>query len=116
VGRPEALLQKRVMTAIGSLPGVIAYENRVARRPDPDRPGSFMSIGLGPGTPDVVGAVDGLMFGLELKTPVGALSDVQKDVHAAWRAVGIYVRVVRSPEEAVEAIEECRARGQGRAA
>jgi hypothetical protein len=64
--------------------------------------------GLGVGSPDLVGAVDGRAVGLELKAPGGVLSDVQQRWHAAARQRGVFVATVRSPDEAVAAVQRAR--------
>ncbi len=61
-----------------------------------------------PGSPDLWAIVDGRAAGLELKTAVGALSEVQRMKHAALRKRGVFVATVRSPEEAAAAIERAR--------
>jgi hypothetical protein len=66
--------------------------------------------GLGVGSPDLIGAVGGLFLGLELKSEHGRVSDDQLRWHAAARARGCLVEVVRSVDEAWAAIAAARGR------
>ncbi|MEJ7728196.1 MAG: hypothetical protein WKG00_03190 [Polyangiaceae bacterium] len=68
--------------------------------------------GLGVGSPDLVGAVEGRAFGLELKTEVGVVSDVQSRWHSAASRRGLHVEVVRRVEDALAAVDRCRAGGR----
>jgi hypothetical protein len=104
--RPEDQLQDAICAACGSLPGVVLLRQTVGVYYT--RSGQLVRVGV-PGTPDLLVLVDGRAVGLELKTPVGRLSPVQVACHAAWERMGTPVRVVRSVEEAVQAIEERRA-------
>lgn len=66
-----------------------------------------ITYGLGVGSPDLVGAVNGRWLGIELKTDTGVLSDAQKQWHAAARARGQFVTVVRDPGELRPAVIRC---------
>lgn len=62
--------------------------------------------GCEPGTPDVeVMLPGGQVVWLECKTPTGRLSKTQKAWHRMAEAMGHRVHVVRSVEEAVDAVE-----------
>lgn len=106
-GNPEAVLQAQILAACGSLPGVLLLVNVVKKLPNPYGPG-MLTFGLGEGSPDLVGAVDGRFIGLEVKVPGNVAEPHQAKLHAAWRALGCHVAVVRSVDEAREAIEACR--------
>jgi hypothetical protein len=65
-------------------------------------------FGLGVGGADLVGLVrpNGRWFALEVKTPSGRLSKVQKNWAAAVTDAGGFVACVRSVDEALAALEE----------
>jgi hypothetical protein len=63
-----------------------------------------ITYGLGTGSPDLVGTVAGRALGIELKTPVGVVSDEQQRWHGAARRRGVSVFVARSVGEALEAV------------
>ena len=56
---------------------------------------------VGDGFPDLVAAIDGEVFLLEIKSPGGRLTKAEQRFHNVWCE---YVRVVRSPMEALEAL------------
>ena len=62
--------------------------------------------GFGKGSPDLCGILkpSGRFVGFEVKTPIGRLTADQKLWHAAARAVGGFVAVVRSADEAMAAL------------
>ena len=119
--RPEAALERAVLRRVGELqrtdlPSLIVYRNEVGKgftgnaralccercRGILDR--HRIAWGLGVGSPDLVGAVDGRAFGLELKSPTGRVRPEQVAWAEAARRRGVPVAVVRSVEEAEEAI------------
>jgi VRR-NUC domain len=67
-------------------------------------------FGLGVGSPDIVGILQGSgrFFGLEVKTPKGRISSAQRTWHARARAAGAFVDFARSTEEAVDALNRAR--------
>ena len=67
-----------------------------------------VTYGLGVGSPDLVGAIAGTFVGLELKSDTGRISPEQTQWHAAARARGALVEVVRSVDEAREVIARAR--------
>lgn len=103
--RPEDQLQDAVMAACGALPGVVLLRLLVAHLYT--RNGQPVRVGV-PGTPDLLVMVDGRALGIELKTPVGRLSPEQVACHAAWERMGTPVRVCRSVQDVLAAIEERR--------
>ncbi len=64
--------------------------------------------GLGVGGADLIGLVrpSGRWFALEVKTPSGRMSKVQKNWHRAVTDAGGFVACVRSVDEALAALEE----------
>lgn len=70
-----------------------------------DHAGNFVRFGV-PGQGDLACVIFGLAVEVEVKTPTGRQSKVQKNYQAALeRAGGIYV-LARSVEEALEQIRE----------
>lgn len=104
----EAKLQNRILGRFGALPGLLVFVNTVKTIPNPFGPG-HLSFGLGEGTPDLVGSVDGRFCGWELKVPGKAAKAHQDTQHKAWRAAGAFVSVVHSEDEFEAAIARCRA-------
>jgi hypothetical protein len=127
----EAQVEREVLLALGRAPGVLVLKNEVGsgltgdvvhalqRALEPWGPLAQAAAhavlqrhrivyGLGKGSPDLVGIVDGRAFALELKAPDGALADHQAAWHVAARRRGAFVAVVRSAEEANQAVARCR--------
>lgn len=121
--RPEARLERDVLAAVGRLqrtthPTLVVYRNEVGSGFTGDIarivcPACRALIarhrivyGLGTGSPDLVGVVEGRAFGIELKSATGRVRPEQERWHEAARSRGVLVRVVRTVEEALGAIEE----------
>jgi hypothetical protein len=127
--RPEAALERAVLARVGALqraelPSLTIFRNEVgsghtgnvgpilARELCPHCRATAARIlstnrityGLGVGSPDLVGAVGGRAFGLELKSPTGRPRPEQLAWHEAARHRGVHVAIVRTVEEAEEAI------------
>lgn len=68
--------------------------------------GRFVRYGLAPGSSDLVGILrgSGRFVALEVKTPKGKLHDEQKSWLRLVRDAGGFAAVVRSVQEAVDAI------------
>lgn len=81
--------------ALGIVKGVLKRARRV-------------QYGLGVGSPDLVGSVGGRFIGMELKSPLGRLSEEQARWMEAANARGIHLAVVREVAEAREFIEKIR--------
>lgn len=109
IDREETRIQNAIMDACGALPGVLLLVNKVGRIPNPWGGDGWFVYGLGEGTPDIIGAVDGRFCALEVKKPGEKPEPHQARLHAAWRTQRIFVAVVRSVDEARAAIERCRA-------
>lgn len=107
-------LVREILAAIGSLPGVIAGDNPCgrARFPRNDDPSRIFSVAFGwpvnEGAPDILVAVDGRLLCIEVKTGAGTTSPEQRQCHEALRQAGVRVVVVRSVEEAVQAVADTR--------
>ena len=128
----EAQVEREVLLALGRQPGCLLLKNEVAgaylagpTRADLERalaPWGHLAVqaalavlqrhhrpfGLGKGSPDLVGVVDGRAIGLELKAPDGVVADHQATWHEAARRRGMFVAVVRSADEALEAVARSR--------
>ena len=113
----ETVIQNRCMIAIGCRPDALVLRLHVGKyRPIHD-PKQVVSIGE-PGWPDTLVLVKTRitedMLGKEIcvaaageiKTPVGRQAEVQRNWQAAFeKRAGIY-RLVRSPEEMVQLVED----------
>lgn len=62
------------------------------------------------GAPDIVCIIEGRYVGFEVKTRKGRLSDDQVEFHKKILAAGGIIFVVRSLDEAIEAVEDALAR------
>jgi hypothetical protein len=75
------------------------------------RSGQPSLVGLGKGSPDIVGCVrhpdgHGLFVGFEAKTPRGEQSTDQKSFESRLGRAGGYYKVIRSANDAVQAVKE----------
>ena len=121
--RPEAALERAVLRRIAELqrsdlPTLTVFRNEVGkgftgnvRALCCDRCQGILdrhriTYGLGVGSPDLVGAIDGRAFGLELKSPTGRVRPEQVAWAEAARRRGVPVAVVRTVEEAEAAIRD----------
>jgi len=82
-------------------PGAWFHRNNVG-----GRHGRFQSVGLGNGSPDLVGCVDGAWIGIEIKRP-GKWPEIDQ---REWQvrhelAGGVYV-VAHCPQEAIDGVRE----------
>lgn len=60
------------------------------------------------GSPDILGVIpgsDGSLFGLELKTATGRVTDTQRDWHERAKAQGVRVAVARGVSEALQIVD-----------
>ncbi len=126
---PEAEVERQVLLAVGRTPDLWLAKNEVGQFYKPSALPSLQKalapfgpaairaavdaisrhrivVGLGVGSPDLVGALRGRFFGWELKTETGRVRPEQETWHAAARAKGIRVDVVRSADEALEKLSE----------
>ena len=131
----EAEVERSVLLAVGRLPDVLVLKNEVGIGYTRDVRFALekalavfgpiavqsalavltrhsITYGLGVGSPDLVGVVrsarGAVPFGLELKAPDGTVAEHQARWHAAARKRGLFVGVVRSGDEAVDALERAR--------
>lgn len=120
MSRSEKAIQNDTLVAVTALPGVMAWRNntgqgwqgqRLARaagamvKVEPGmvilRAARPITFGL-PGSPDIIGAINGRAFGLEMKAATGRLEESQPKFRRAWEAAGGLYGVPRSVEEALE--------------
>ncbi len=123
--RPEAALAKRIRIAVVAdgrarlVPNFVGLVVSYALVRRAIESGDIQSLigaqpiqaGLGKGSADLVGIIrgPGRAIALEVKTPSGVVSPEQPLWLAAVRALGGFAAVVRSPEEAIAAIDRaCR--------
>jgi hypothetical protein len=107
----HAALVNAILAACGAMPGVVIGANAVGRATYVNEltgrsyvvPYGF----LGKGAPDLFALVapHGRAIALEAKTGSATPTKEQRACHAALRAVGVEVHVVRSVDEARTAIE-----------
>jgi hypothetical protein len=102
----ERDVQAQIRTALGALPGCAFWRNHVGQATDVN--GRTHRFGLAVGSADLVGVVDGRFVALEIKTESGALRPEQRAWLGVVRAMGGFACVVRSPEEAIAAVERAR--------
>jgi hypothetical protein len=112
---PEAALQRRILLAIDApdvwcSPNVVAHGFSVGLYKElcsgcRTKSARFrLSFGLGTGSADIIGCVGSRFLGLEIKTPTGVVSSEQVHWHEQLRRRGAQTFIVRSVDEAVEAV------------
>ncbi len=105
-------LVKEILAAIGALPGVVAGANASGQaRYVSEHTGKRFHVPYGwpmKGSPDLLVALAplGRLVALECKTGGATATAEQRACHAALRAVGVAVHVVRSVDEACRALAE----------
>lgn len=108
----EKSVQNQILATIGALPDFLVMRNNVGRAKLTRDTGEFyfLQYGLGVGTPDLIGILSpsGRLVGLEIKAPGEDATPEQAVVHSAWRTFGAFVAVVRSPDEARDALTRAR--------
>jgi hypothetical protein len=108
VANPESVLLAQILLALGSRPDCRVFRNNVGKLPDP-RSGRWVTFGLAPGAPDIVCVLRGGRFmGIEVKTPTGRLRPEQEAFRDMLLNLGADYVVVRSVEDAVQAVEGAR--------
>ena len=91
--KPETYLQRRIQKALKEeSPDSFWYKTHG---------GIYQRKGL----PDLIGCVEGLYLGFEVKVPHGGhVTPIQEAIMAKIRRAGGYALVVTSPEEAIDAV------------
>jgi len=106
----EAKIKNDIRIALGSEPDLELMNNpQGVFAASANR---YVRVGLGVGSPDLIGilAPHGRVFALEVKKPEARnrVSKEQKLCHQRWRALGAFVAVVTSVEEAKAALARAR--------
>jgi hypothetical protein len=95
-----------IRVAINTMPGVRVWRNNVGRVPLPS--GGWLQYGLAIGSADLIGLVDGRFFALETKSAKRKQTPEQIAWASVVRSMGGFACVVRSVDEARQAVERCR--------
>ena len=99
----ESKIQRAIRIALNRTMRVRVVRNNVGSVTTAD--GRFISFGVGRGSADLLGVLrSGRAVGFELKAATGRVSDDQRRWHEAARKWGVFVAVVRSVDEALEAL------------
>ena len=102
-----AELTHPIVAALNALPGVWCARNSIGFGHHAN--GDYVTWGLGTGSSDIFGCVDGMCFALEVKWDGRYRTKVQRQWQDAVASrSGMYCSVVHSLEEAVSAVEKCR--------
>lgn len=103
----ESQIQAAIRLQLGRLPDLTLWRNQVGRTQHGTQ---HVTYGLCRGSSDLIGilAPTGRIIALEIKTPKGRTSPEQDLFLELIRNKGGFAAVVRSPEEALEAIERAR--------
>jgi hypothetical protein len=105
----ESTLQRQILDALKRCYGWAAWaRNNTGRR-------GGVGFGLGKGSTDLVGCVNGRMVCLEVKTPSGKVEPHQTAWMLRWSAAGAFCSVVRSVEDALSCVREVLDEQEGRA-
>ncbi len=104
----EEAIQRHVvaMVAARARPNALVWHPANGGRRSKAEAGRFKALGVVAGIPDLVAIAEGRVFGLELKTASGRLSDAQREMAARWRAAGGEYAVARSVAEASRILSE----------
>lgn len=102
---PEALLKRQILDWVKYQPDVFIQVVSVGMIPNGR--GGFKSNPTA-GCSDLIGVCNGYPLALELKSPDGKLSDLQKTFLTRWDACGGVARVIRSLNDLILLIDELR--------
>lgn len=102
---PEFLLQVSIIDALKKiLSASVLFTAFPAGGGGRVRGAKLKRAGLNPGWPDIQFIARGKYYGMEVKTPKGRLSPAQRSLHQRLAENGCDVVVVRSVEEAMDAV------------
>lgn len=116
---PETKIQGRCFLAVGQNPAVLVWRQQVGRYHPINQPNVLVNIGT-PGmadslavvavtiTPEMLGKTIGVAVAAEFKTATGRQAEAQKKWQRAFEARGGVYRLVRSPEEMEQLVEDVR--------
>ena len=114
---PETRVQNGSFLAVGQRKDVMVWRQQVGKYRHLNQPNLLVSIGV-PGmadsmgvvaveiTPEMVGKTIGVAIAPEFKTATGRQAEAQKLWQAAFEARGGVYRLIRSPEEMVQFVED----------
>jgi hypothetical protein len=108
--QPEALIQRAVIEhlRLRGVPGSFAFHPANGGRRTAIEGAILKGMGVVPGVPDVIIINDGKVFGLELKSDAGRLTDVQRDTIEAMQRAGAIVAVAHGVDQAIAQLEQWR--------
>lgn len=113
----ETDLQQRIRLALGTQPDLRIFRNQVGSLPDP-RTGRLVQFGLARGsadligwrtivvTPEMVGQRLAVFTSIEVKTPTGRLTPVQRAWLGAVHQAGGIAGVARSVGDALQIVSD----------
>jgi hypothetical protein len=124
MAQSETDIQQRIRLALGTRPDVRLFRNNTGTLPDP-RTGRPVQFGLARGsadligyrtvtiTPDMVGQDVAVFVSLEVKTPTGRIRPEQANWQRTISAAGGIAAVVRSVDDALDAMDSRDSRATG---
>jgi hypothetical protein len=101
----EGQIQDAIRLALASEPDLVLWRNNTGVA---DHRGARVRYGLAVGSADLVGCLAGRFVALEIKTATGRASQEQRQWLTLVRRYGGFAAIVRSVEEAREAIARAR--------
>jgi hypothetical protein len=101
----EGHIQDAIRLALTDEPGLVVWRNNTGVA---EHRGARVRYGLAVGSADLIGCLDGRFVALEIKTAVGRASPEQHLWLSLVRRNGGFAAVVRSVEEAHDAIARAR--------
>lgn len=104
----EQEIQSAIRAALGREPDVLLWRNHVGAVQD--LRGRYHTFGLAPGSADLVGILrpSGRLLALECKSAAGRLRPEQRAWLAVVRDFGGFAAVVRSVQDALDALARAR--------
>jgi hypothetical protein len=108
VRQPEAQIQRAVIEHLRwrGVPNSFAFHPANGGWRTAVEGAILKAAGVVPGVPDVIIINNGRVFGLELKTVAGRLSDIQRQTMEAMRRAGAIVAVAHGLDEAIAQLEQ----------
>jgi hypothetical protein len=105
---PEQQLQKAVLDHLAwrGMPGLFVFHYPAGGWRSPIEAAIFKSLGVVAGVPDILIIHCGHVFGLELKTTHGRLTQTQIDTQTRMRAAGATVGTAIEIDAALEQLEQ----------
>jgi|WetSurMetagenome_2_1015567.scaffolds.fasta_scaffold632336_1 hypothetical protein len=112
IGISETAIVGAIKAALELEPGMVIARNNTGRLRDTH--GRPVKFGLGRGSADLIGCLDGRYFAIEVKTQTGETTKWQEAWLQSIRDVGGFACVVRSVDEARSAVARCRLENEAR--